>query len=139
MTFEDKNLLSSNISKLDSLKLAKVVEIIQSRAPKASSQANETEIEIDLDKLDNVTLRQVEKYVKTASMSKSKKSKPVSKSLNVSQTKDLQTPQKNNEETESSEGESSTDSDTDDEKKNTNEIPIPITKDEIPIPITKGN
>jgi len=74
MTFEEKNLLSSNISKLDSMKLAKVVEIIQSRAPKASSQATETEIEIDLDKLDNVTLRQVEKFVKSATVvTKSKK------------------------------------------------------------------
>jgi len=113
-------LLSSNISKLDSMKLAKVVEIIQSRAPKASSQATETEIEIDLDKLDNVTLRQVEKFVKSATVvtkSKKNKSKNVS---NISQNKDFitTTPIKNNEETESSEGESSSSgSDTDEEKK----------------------
>ena len=79
MLFEEKKLLSANISELDAVKLTKVVEIIQSRAPKASSQSVESEIEIDLDKLDAVTLRQIEKYIKTALGSKRKtyvKTKP---------------------------------------------------------------
>jgi len=80
MTFDEKKRLSANIGRLSSDKLARVVEIIQSRAPKASSQANESEIEIDLDKLDAVTLRQLEKYVKSAlSVAKRKRSKPKTK------------------------------------------------------------
>jgi len=83
MTFEEKKRLSGNISQLDSDKLARVVEIIQSRAPKASSQSTESEIEIDLDKLDAVTLRQVEKYVKTCLQSAKRKRKPKNKVSSV--------------------------------------------------------
>jgi hypothetical protein len=73
MSFEEKKTLSANIGELDGEKLTKVVEIIQSRAPRASSQNVEAEIEIDLDKLDSVTLRQIEKFVKSGlSVSKRK-------------------------------------------------------------------
>jgi hypothetical protein len=145
MTFEEKKKLSDNISKLDSNKLAKVVEIIQSRAPKASSQATETEIEIDLDKLDNVTLRQIEKHVKSAlNKNRTKKKRTSNNNEQHSVEKIVQNEKKevkkNSEETESSEGESSsgeeTNSDTDEEKDqqtnntntNTNNIPNPITQ-----------
>lgn len=77
MNFEEKKVLSENIEKLDPDQMVKIVQIIQQRAPKASSQANESEIEIDLDKLDAVTLRQLEKYVHTClNKKKPKKKKP---------------------------------------------------------------
>lgn len=65
MTFDEKKNLSGNIALLDSEQLASVVQIIQSRAPRASSHSNEQEIEVDLDQLDPVTLRQIEKQVNT--------------------------------------------------------------------------
>jgi hypothetical protein len=77
MTFEEKKRLSDNIEKLTAEKLTRVVQIIQNRAPKASSQANEQEIEIDLDKLDAVTLRELERYVRSClSAKKRTKKKP---------------------------------------------------------------
>jgi hypothetical protein len=80
MSWDEKKRLSTNIGALPADKLQRVVDIIQSRAPKASSKANEMEIEIDLDKLDAVTLRTLEKFVKSALSSKkkssSKKAKP---------------------------------------------------------------
>eukprot|EP01080_Neovahlkampfia_damariscottae_P000199 gene199-4445_t len=84
MSFEEKKLLSANIGQLDPIKLTKIVDIIQSRAPKASSQSVEQEIEIDLDKLDAVTLRQIEKYIKTTlTGSKKKNYVKTSKSLST--------------------------------------------------------
>lgn len=77
MSFEEKKVLSENIEKLDPDQMVKIVQIIQLRAPRASSQANEQEIEIDLDKLDAVTLRQLEKFVYTClNKKKPKKKKP---------------------------------------------------------------
>ncbi|KAG2373562.1 hypothetical protein C9374_012025 [Naegleria lovaniensis] len=64
MTYEDKKELSANIGKLDGVKLAEVVRIIQRMAPTASSKANETEIEIDLNQLDNATLVELNNFVK---------------------------------------------------------------------------
>lgn len=63
MTFEEMTNLSTQIEHLTSPDLAKVVDIIRSRAPKASSQASKSEIEIDLDQLDAVTLRMLEAFV----------------------------------------------------------------------------
>jgi hypothetical protein len=63
MTFQDMKNLSTQIEQLTSQDLARVVDIIRSRAPKASSQANNSEIEIDLDALDPVTLRILESFV----------------------------------------------------------------------------
>jgi hypothetical protein len=79
MSFEEKKVLSSDITKLTVDMLQRVVEIIQSRAPTASSQANDMEIEIDLDKLDATTLRELEKYVKGAIGKKKGGSKKKSK------------------------------------------------------------
>lgn len=64
MSYEEKKVLSANIGKLSEPEfLTQVVRIIQSRAPKASSKASEDVIEIDLDKLDNITLRELESFV----------------------------------------------------------------------------
>ena len=113
MTFSEKSLLSESISLLNSEKLARVVSIIQSRAPKASSQANDKEIEIDLDKLDAVTLRQIEKFVK--SNVKKKRGKKGA-TVNV-QTETVK--QESSDELSDSQSDSKTesDSDTDEEKK----------------------
>jgi len=119
MTFEEKKRLSEIIGTLDSDKLAKVVEIIQSRAPKASSQStsDSTEIEVDLDKLDAVTLRQLEKFVKTCNQTKrrgrrSTKKQSPKENVQIEQVQ-LET-KKDSEETESSSGESDSGSDSSD-------------------------
>jgi hypothetical protein len=125
MPFEEKKKLSNNISRLDSNKLAKVVEIIQSRAPRASSQATETEIEIDLDKLDNVTLRQIEKYVKQ-SLTKSRGSSNKKSTTTNVQIKKKEN--KQNEETESSESSSAEETNSDTDEENNNSAPVPITQ-----------
>jgi bromodomain-containing factor 1 len=64
MTHEEKLELSQDITAMDPNKLHGIVGIIQKRAPKASTTTGgQEEIEIDLDKLDPVTLREIEKYV----------------------------------------------------------------------------
>jgi hypothetical protein len=63
MTFEELTNLSNQIQHLTSPDLAKVVDIIRSRAPKASTQASSSEIEIELDALDPVTLRMLEAHI----------------------------------------------------------------------------
>lgn len=63
MSYDEMKNLSTQIEQLTSQDLAKVVNIIRSRAPKASSQASNSEIEIDLDALDAVTLRILETFV----------------------------------------------------------------------------
>ena len=62
MTFEDKRTLSMNINKLPHEKLGKVVEIIKKR--RSNVVGNSEEIEIDIDLLDNTTLKELDKYVK---------------------------------------------------------------------------
>jgi hypothetical protein len=64
MTFEDKRTLSLNINKLPHEKLGKVVEIIKKRRSNVVGGASEEEIEIDIDLLDNATLKELDKYVK---------------------------------------------------------------------------
>ena len=64
MTFEDKRQLSLNINKLPHEKLGKVVEIIKKR--RSSVVGESEEIEIDIDLLDNTTLKELDKYVKEA-------------------------------------------------------------------------
>lgn len=58
----EKRQLSLNINKLDEDKLGKVVEIIKKRKSNIMGKDSE-EIEIDIDSLDNATLRELEKYV----------------------------------------------------------------------------
>ena len=62
MTFEEKRTLSLNINKLPHDKLGKVVEIIKKR--RSNVVGNSEEIEIDIDLLDNTTLRELDKYVR---------------------------------------------------------------------------
>ncbi|KAL9644512.1 hypothetical protein ABK040_009376 [Willaertia magna] len=65
MSYVEKKLLSENISKLNGENLQTVINIVQNRAPKASSNTGESEIEVDLDKLDYETLRELEAFVST--------------------------------------------------------------------------
>lgn len=64
MTYDEMAELSKQVEQLTSPDLAKVVDIIRSRAPRASSQASNSEIEIHLNVLDPVTLRMLEAFVK---------------------------------------------------------------------------
>ena len=63
LTFEEKRELSARINQLDPDKLAKVVQIIAERMPLGSHSSNE-DIEIDIDSLEVVTLRKLQKFVK---------------------------------------------------------------------------
>ena len=65
MTFEEKRELSLSINNLPTDKLGTVVNIIHSRIPELQG-SNPEEIEIDIDSLDPATLRELEKYVKSA-------------------------------------------------------------------------
>jgi hypothetical protein len=62
MTFEEKRTMSLNINKSPHDKLGKVVEIIKKR--RSNVVGNSEEIEIDIDLLDNITLRELDKYVR---------------------------------------------------------------------------
>lgn len=65
MTFEEKKELSELIGQLNNDQLASVVEIIQLHAPRDDyANQTETEIEIDLDQLNPVTLRELERFSK---------------------------------------------------------------------------
>jgi hypothetical protein len=64
MTFEDKRQLSLNINKLPHEALGKVVEIIKKRRSNVVGESEEIEIDIDL--LDNTTLKELDTYVKGA-------------------------------------------------------------------------
>mmetsp|Transcript_13663 Transcript_13663/g.47400 ORF Transcript_13663/g.47400 Transcript_13663/m.47400 type:complete len:515 (-) Transcript_13663:7-1551(-) len=75
MTFEEKRTLRLNINKLEPDKLGKVVEIIKKRM--SNIVGNSEEIEIDMDMLDNATLRELERYVNECFNPKQKK--PTSK------------------------------------------------------------
>lgn len=63
MTFEEKRLLSVNISNLPPENVGKIVQIIHQRRPELAQNASD-EIEIDIDSLDTGTLRSLERYVK---------------------------------------------------------------------------
>lgn len=76
MTFEDKRALSLNINKLAPDKLGKVLEIIKKRRSNVVGESEEIEIDIDL--LDNTTLRELDKYVKDALNDKPKTSSAAS-------------------------------------------------------------
>lgn len=65
MTFDEKRRLSMNINKLPAEKLGKVIQIIHERSPKLAQSSAPDEIEIDIDALDTVTLRCLERYAKS--------------------------------------------------------------------------
>jgi len=86
MTFEEKKNLSMRINKLPPEKLGKVVEIInESIEVKADPEA---EIEIDIDILDPVALRKLERYVNSV-LSNKKRKKPVGRGGNKSLQADI--------------------------------------------------
>eukprot|EP01111_Echinosteliopsis_oligospora_P017316 TRINITY_DN7457_c0_g2_i4.p1 TRINITY_DN7457_c0_g2~~TRINITY_DN7457_c0_g2_i4.p1 ORF type:complete len:659 (+),score=190.63 TRINITY_DN7457_c0_g2_i4:163-2139(+) len=65
MTFEEKRRLSISINALPGDRLGKVIQIIHERNPNLAQSASPDEIEIDIDALDTVTLRHLERYVRT--------------------------------------------------------------------------
>lgn len=61
LTFDEKKALSVAINNLDQSNLTRVVEIIQARMPLGSS---DEEIELDIDSMDNLTLRDLQAFIK---------------------------------------------------------------------------
>lgn len=64
LTFDEKKALSVAINNLDQGNLTRVVEIIQARMPLGSS---DEEIELDIDSMDNLTLRDLQSFIKDVS------------------------------------------------------------------------
>lgn len=72
MSFEEKKQLSSDINKLPSNKLGKIVAIIQQGEPSLRDQ-DPNEIEIDFEALKNTTLRDMQQFVNAILAKKHKK------------------------------------------------------------------
>ncbi|KAJ1446613.1 hypothetical protein M885DRAFT_452276 [Pelagophyceae sp. CCMP2097] len=67
LTFEEKAQLSDDINSLPAEKLGSVIKIVQEHMPLVSrAGAADDEIEVDIETLDNETLRHLQRYVKTA-------------------------------------------------------------------------
>jgi len=64
MTPDEKRALSADINLLEEDQVGELVQIIRSRMPIPNNSTNPDEIEIDLEQLDNSTLRYLETYVK---------------------------------------------------------------------------
>eukprot|EP01118_Nematostelium_gracile_P016166 TRINITY_DN6634_c0_g1_i2.p1 TRINITY_DN6634_c0_g1~~TRINITY_DN6634_c0_g1_i2.p1 ORF type:complete len:218 (-),score=45.43 TRINITY_DN6634_c0_g1_i2:19-672(-) len=64
MTYDEKLKLSENISKLNPSRLAKFVDIVQ-QCHVVTITGEESEIEFDLDELDNTTLRTLQNFVES--------------------------------------------------------------------------
>ncbi|KAJ8900863.1 hypothetical protein NDN08_000162 [Rhodosorus marinus] len=62
MSYEEKRKLGENINKLPGEKLGKLIEIVAKRTGKAEMNKDE-EIELDIDAMDNKTLREMEAFV----------------------------------------------------------------------------
>mmetsp|Transcript_6730 Transcript_6730/g.15536 ORF Transcript_6730/g.15536 Transcript_6730/m.15536 type:complete len:248 (+) Transcript_6730:130-873(+) len=75
MTYEEKKQLSLDMNQLSSKKLGKIVEIIHYKHPKLLKQneSDPEEIEIDIDQIDDATLRGLQEFVTKALTSSSKK------------------------------------------------------------------
>jgi len=75
MTYEEKRELSANMNKLPGKKLGSVVQIIHDRNHKILQPNHDDpdEIEIDIDKIDDATLRYLDTFVKEALAKKKKK------------------------------------------------------------------
>ncbi|PRP82692.1 bromodomain-containing protein 4-like [Planoprotostelium fungivorum] len=71
MTFEEKRELSQSINNFSNENLGRVVEIISQHMP-SLAQNKPDEIEIEIDTLDTVTLRALEKYVKSVNSKKNR-------------------------------------------------------------------
>jgi len=68
LTYDELTQLSNLLAELPSTKLARVIVFIQTRTPSTAKQVND-EIEVDLDAIDAVTLRIIEKHLKTDNLS----------------------------------------------------------------------
>jgi len=62
LTFAEKEALSDDINALPPDKLARVVKIVQDSMP-LTGRHDDDEIEVDIESLDNTTLRNLQKYV----------------------------------------------------------------------------
>lgn len=91
MTYDEKRTLSFHMKKLPPEKLGGVVEIIRARQVQTTNQSND-EIEIDLDQLDNITLRQLSRFVRSALTQK--KRRPAKKAA-TPQTQEITPPTDN--------------------------------------------
>lgn len=91
MSYEEKKELSENIGKLDHAASNKVVEMIVAKTPK--QQTADDEIEIDLDLLDTVTLRELEKFV-NQQLRKQKKAEEIRAKKEAKQKETSQAPSK---------------------------------------------
>ena len=65
LTFDEKEALSNDINALPPDKLAHVVKIVQESMP-LTGRHDDDEIEVDIETLDNDTLRHLQKYVKAS-------------------------------------------------------------------------
>jgi hypothetical protein len=65
LTFDEKEALSNDINDLPPEKLAHVVKIVQESMP-LTGRHDDDEIEVDIETLDNDTLRHLQKYVKAS-------------------------------------------------------------------------
>lgn len=66
LTFQEKEALSRDINSLPPEKLAHVVKIVQEHMPLTARGSDAEEIEVDIETLDNETLRHLQRYVKTS-------------------------------------------------------------------------
>jgi len=73
MSFKEKQELSRAINNLDSDHLGEVVKIISDRMPELTNNTAPDEIEIDIDALDAITLRHLERFVRSCNAKKRKK------------------------------------------------------------------
>jgi len=72
MTFEEKRQLCIMINNLDSKHLGRVVQIIHRALPDFLAQTESEEVEINIEQLDNSTLRELETYAKEVTKNKDK-------------------------------------------------------------------
>eukprot|EP01091_Cochliopodium_minus_P006336 TRINITY_DN1621_c0_g1_i3.p1 TRINITY_DN1621_c0_g1~~TRINITY_DN1621_c0_g1_i3.p1 ORF type:complete len:490 (-),score=245.98 TRINITY_DN1621_c0_g1_i3:108-1577(-) len=75
MTFKEKHDLSLQINNLDGDSLGEVVKIISERMPELANNTAPDEIEIDIDALDAITLRHLERFVKSCNTKKKRSTK----------------------------------------------------------------
>ena len=64
LTFDEKQALSQDINDLPQEQVIRVVQIIQDSLPEGMREGGDEVIEIDIDSVDNGTLRELQAYVK---------------------------------------------------------------------------
>ena len=73
MNLKEKHELSVSINNLDPENLGEVVKIISERMPELANNTAPDEIEIDIDALDAITLRHLERFVKSCQIKRRRK------------------------------------------------------------------